>query len=456
MNFIADKQTLEDLNLLGKYKPHSIYSLFNQVKTAGGERALDEMFRSPLMDPEAINWRSSVFRYFQQKQLQFPFRPETFSRAENYLQMSSHGNLIIAYGSVMLKKIADHLLGGEQFQHISISLNVSIGILTSLKQFIDNLETEKDNPYKDELAIFSNFFADQRLKWLSEQRHTKALTTLQIVKYDYLLRHTLRNQIAQLLERIYYLDVYIAIADVARLRNFSYAKALPKALNKFSTEALRHPAIEKGIANPMHFDNGSNLLFLTGANMAGKSTLMKAFGIAVYLAHMGFPVAAKDMTFSVRDGIYSSINVPDNLNLGLSHFYAEVLRVKKVAEDVSSGKDLVVLFDELFKGTNVKDAYDGTLAVTEAFARYKNCFFIVSTHIIEVGDTLKRRATHIRLSYLTTLMEGTTPKYTYQLAPGISSDRQGMMIIQNEGILELIERYPSSGKVNQKIAPSPS
>jgi len=49
-------------------------------------------------------------------------------------------------------------------------------------------------------------------------------------------------------------------------------------------------------------------------------------------------------------------------------------------------KDLIVIFDELFKGTNVKDAYDATLAVTEAFSKYRNCFFIISTHIIEVGE----------------------------------------------------------------------
>ncbi len=48
------------------------------------------------------------------------------------------------------------------------------------------------------------------------------------------------------------------------------------------------------------------------------------------------------------------------------------------------------MFDELFKGTNVKDAYDGTLAATEAFAEYRACLFIVSTHIIEVGEVLKQ------------------------------------------------------------------
>jgi DNA mismatch repair ATPase MutS len=153
---------------------------------------------------------------------------------------------------------------------------------------------------------------------------------------------------------------------------------------------------------------------------------------------MGFPVPAKSMSFSVKDGIYTSINVPDNLNMGYSHFYAEVLRVKKIAEEVSAPKNLVVIFDELFKGTNVKDAYDATLAVSEVFAEHRNCFFIISTHIVEVGVALGERTHNIRFVYMPTEMQGKVPVYTYRSREGISSDRHGMMIIENEKILDII------------------
>jgi DNA mismatch repair ATPase MutS len=182
----------------------------------------------------------------------------------------------------------------------------------------------------------------------------------------------------------------------------------------------------------------SNVMFLTGANMAGKSTFMKSFGIALYLAHMGFPVPAKKLEFSVRDGIYSSINIPDNLSMGHSHFYAEVLRVKKIAIAVSESKNLIVIFDELFKGTNVKDAFDATLSVTEAFAENRNCAFMISTHIIEVGEALKKNCSNLQFVYLPTVMRGVVPTYSYKLQPGITSDRHGKMIIDNERIIELI------------------
>jgi len=96
-----------------------------------------------------------------------------------------------------------------------------------------------------------------------------------------------------------------------------------------------------------------------------------------------------------------------------------------------------VIFDELFKGTNVKDAYDATLAVTAAFSEFRDCLFIISTHIIEAGEVLKQQD-NLQMLYLPTIMNGNVPQYTYQLQQGISSDRHGMMIIENEGILEML------------------
>ena len=129
----------------------------------------------------------------------------------------------------------------------------------------------------------------------------------------------------------------------------------------------------------------------------------------------------------------------DNIGLGYSHFYAEVVRVKQAAEAAANGKSLLLMFDELFKGTNVKDAYDSTLAVIEGLADYTQCLFIVSTHIIEVGASLERLH-NIQFRYMPTIMDGHRPQYTYQLKEGVTENRQGMMIIRNEGVLELLEQ----------------
>ena len=125
--------------------------------------------------------------------------------------------------------------------------------------------------------------------------------------------------------------------------------------------------------------------------------------------------------------------------MGASHYYAEVLRVKEVAAELRSGKQLFVIFDELFRGTNVKDAYDATVALSRAFCGKRDSQFIISTHIMEAGELLQKENISIKYQYLPTEMKGAIPVYTRILKNGITADRQGMIIIQNEGILEMLD-----------------
>jgi DNA mismatch repair protein MutS len=444
MNFIIDRQTSDDLNLLGKHKLYSIYNLFNRVQTIGGEKLLDQLFNHPLTDFNAINERAGIFKYFQQLELTFPPVREDIRTMENYLNTGCQKNKLTAGISLLQKKISKSLLHDEQYDLLISGIQASIRVLNTFYLFIAGIDTtDNNNSYLEKLREAERILNSAALTSLRSVSRAEDLSLLKVLGYHHLLNVKLQTDIRKLTESIYFLDVSVAVGNVARQNDLSYAKASPADNYELIAENLRHLAIDKAVGNPVSFHADNNLLFLTGANMAGKSTFMKSFGIAIYLAHMGFPVAAKNMRFSVKDGMYSSINVPDNLKMGYSHFYAEVLRVKTVAEEVSRNKNLVVIFDELFKGTNVKDAYDATLAVTEALAKYKNCFFIISTHITEVGEALKDRVNNVRFRYLPTLMDGVKPIYTYCLTDGISTDRHGMRIIENEGIFEILNNDES-------------
>src|SRR5688500_16066925 len=103
MSFIADKQTLDDLNLLGKYKSNSVYSLFNKVITSVGEKLLYDMFRHLLTDVEAIKLRSTIFSFIQKAAIVFLFDAEQFSVMENYLNSSVGSNRVVA-SLVLLRK----------------------------------------------------------------------------------------------------------------------------------------------------------------------------------------------------------------------------------------------------------------------------------------------------------------------------------------------------------------
>lgn len=427
---------MDELNLLGKFRQGSVYHLFNQVRTRGGEQLLDMMFRDPLTDAASINTRSSIFRHFQEQQLSFPFDVQQVTLMREYLDAGSGGSFPMVLAGMVMKKVLSGLTRDERYKKNIQGLQATIVTLKKTAGIIALLEHKK-GPYAERVQAVKKILEQPNVARLTEMDIYQALPVQTLAFYEHLLKSRLTGEMEAILQFIYELDVYMAVSFVAARKNFSYAVALEPQKNLLAVQDLRHPCIENAVGNDLLMKENSNVIFLTGANMAGKSTLMKSIGIGMYLAHMGFPVAASGMEFSVREGLYSSINVADNIGLGYSHFYAEVVRVKQAADAAASGHRLLLMFDELFKGTNVKDAYDGTLSVTEAFAEYQDCLFIVSTHIIEVGEALKDTP-NMQFRYLPTIMEGSRPRYTYKVEQGITEDRQGMLIIMNEGILDLI------------------
>lgn len=438
MQFVTDKQTLNDLNLLGKYKTGSMFNLFNRVKTRGGELLLEEMFRSPLTNAAAINKRAACIKYLQGLNLTYNIDRELTENASQYLTENRPANLLSSSFSCYREKTQEVLYRSQKFyiqqKQIYAVQEVLLAASNLLGQLIKKGKTE--NPC---MAMQSKLYSIINAPAIKQLKAKYPYTVQQTAQCQYLFRNKFRHELEQMLHILYEFDVYISVAEVARTKEMVYAHAAEKpGMNKLiEVENLRHPSLSGAVGNSITLDKRENLLFLTGANMAGKSTWMKTLGVSFYLAHMGFPVAADRMSFSVMEGIFTSINVPDDLSIGWSHFYSEVMRVKLVAQEVSRGKRLFVLFDELFKGTNVKDAYDATLAVTKRLAQYRTCAFVISTHIIEVGDALMDTP-NIQFHYMPTVMVGTVPHYPYNMTPGITTDRQGMIIIENERILEIL------------------
>ncbi|MEN6618022.1 MAG: DNA mismatch repair protein [Rikenellaceae bacterium] len=441
MTFRVDKQTIADLGIFGKIRENSVYGVFNRTKTHGGARILEEMFLYPLSEEEKINERGMIIRYFQNNSISFPFKSDLFDSAEFYLSNTDSRTRLSAHEDNLERKFKNVIGTDTEFKLIQKGVLAVLEILTTLKKFLDQLKTTGiDKSYQPQVDTMLELINNKGFEQCLRETNFKKLSYVTTANYDQEFRYNLRETLIKLLSCVYNLDVYISVAKVATERNFAYAKALPPEKNIFEIEGLYHPLLKSPIGNSISINEKNNMIFLTGANMAGKSTFMKAFGIAAYLAHMGFPVPATKMEFSVQNGMFTTINLPDNINMGYSHFYAEVLRVKKVAESIARSKNLIVIFDELFRGTNVKDAYDATVAVTEAFAANKNCIFIISTHIIEAGETLKERCDNINFINLPTVMKGTLPIYTYKIVPGITSDRYGMIIINNEGILSILNK----------------
>jgi DNA mismatch repair protein MutS len=434
MLFTTDKQTLDDLNIFGKHGGDSVYNIFNRTSTRGGAHLLEEMFRYPLSDEQAINRRSGIIQYFAVSGRAFPFSPALFDAAEPYLANTDERTKLMPEEHSLGKKLSNLIGKDVQTALIYKGVEAIVELLKGASVFTGALEP---GIYDEEKEAIIRLLAEPAF---APVLNSGKLSHTVVAAYDILLRFRHRDAIQQLLQHIYRLDVYLSIAKVALDRGFVFPKALPKDAHRASLEGVYHPQVPNAVGNTLRIMPDSNIIFLTGANMAGKSTFMKSLGIAFFLAHMGFPVAAASMEFSVLDGIYTTINLPDNLGMGASHFYAEVLRVKKISLELQQSKNLLVIFDEMFRGTNVKDAYEATIAITAAFAGKRNSIFVISTHIIEAGDVLKERCDNISFVYLPTRMNGNIPVYTYMLEKGITADRHGMVIVNNEGILDILRR----------------
>lgn len=441
MSLMTDKQTLNDLNIFGRGGGDTVYAIFNRTFTRGGSELLEEMFRNPLSDENGINARSAIIRAFSDKEISFPYESEWFDAAEQYLQNTDERTRLSETDNTLSRKFNQLIAADTEYKAIEKSVVSLISILQATKAFADTIR-----PYNVSLDAIDALLRITELQPLMQEQIKQKFSFARMAEYDKVLRFRQRENISKLLGHIYLMDVYLSVARTARERKFVFPVALKREAQTMILEDFYHPGLTKPVTNSLAIDPASNIIFLTGANMAGKSTFMKALGITMYLAHMGFPVPASKMEFSVRDGIFTTINLPDNLSQGASHFYAEVLRIKTIARELSRDKYLFVIFDELFRGTNVKDAYEATIAITSAIARRQNCMFIVSTHIIEAGEILREKCDNINFVYLPTLMDGNKPVYTHKLAAGITSDRHGMVIIKNEGILDILTRKKSIKK----------
>ena len=441
MLFTTDQQTQEDLNIYGKRGTDSILSLFNRTLTVNGSKLLEEMFRYPLSDATAINARIEKISYLKTVKAVFPFSSELFDQAEQYLANTDERTKLPAERLSLEKMLSSLIASDADYKQIVNGISALKTIVQQLKSLLITTLLLADSPFKreEETANINMLLKIESISLLLQEKTGNKLSHEKLSAYDAVLRFHHREEVQQILGYIYHLDIYMTVAKVATELRYSFPRALPKERHLIRIEGFYHPQLKNAVANTIHITPDSNVVFLTGANMAGKSTFMKSLGITMYLAHMGFPVAAREMEFSVLDGIYTTINLPDNLGIGASHFYAEVLRIKKVAKELSIGRNIFVIFDELFRGTNVKDAYEATIAITSAFAKKRKSIFVISTHIIEAGEILKKHH-NIIFKYLPTRLRGTNPEYTYTLETGITDDRHGMIIIRNEGILELLRK----------------
>ena len=444
MNFTIDSQTLKDLNIFDE-NTDSVFNMFKSARTIGARERLREMMLKPSNDIKELTRRRDSIKFFYEKKIILTIVNEELDLIEFYLKSDkrkSKNNLIDAVSDYLTRN------SSNDFYIIKTGLKYLIKLVRYISDFIKNNASDETPDHLVLLFEEMKSIIDEGLLKEAILFDKINLKFLKINRFDQAFRGKEHNNINRFLQLVYELDVFEGLASVAAKKGLCFPVYHETDKLAFDIKGLFHPSISSPVKNDVFFDQDQNIIFLTGSNMAGKSSLLKSLGLSIYLAHLGFPVPATTMKTNIFNGLISTINLPDDINNGLSHYYSEVRRVKDVSLKLVERDRMFVIFDELFRGTNVKDAYDASLLIISELSFIKNSAFFISTHIVELAEEL---ATYENISFrcLETFFKDGKPVFTYKLANGVSKERLGMFIVLNEGIVEAI-RKATLTKVNLK------
>ena len=435
----ADKTTIQDLSLFHSEEELSVFHHLDFTRSIGGKDWLKVLLQHPLHDIGDIR---ETQRLLQKLMLVFDNWPPIISNGtimviERFYETAvndipSHAN---ATNSFLYK-----LFNGPDYALVRYSVRHFIDFVQGMQQLSQLLSGENNPPILEKmLNRIKDLLNSEMVQTMIELGSKRDITTTRILYLARYLRYHFKNQARELIYIYSKLDAYSSLAGACLAYNYKFPAFIDSETPTISATDLYHPLLETPVAYNISLIQDQNFLFLTGANMAGKSTFIKAVGVSVYLAHIGMGVPASSMELSTFDGLLSNIQVVDNIIKGESYFFNEVQRIRKTIEKINDGKKWLILIDELFKGTNVQDAMKCSTAVIEGLRKMKNALFILSTHLYEIGEALEKYP-NIQFRYFETQVHDDQLVFNYQLKEGISNDRLGFLILRKEGVVAMLEK----------------
>lgn len=430
--FEIDLQTINDLRLFTKgLSEKSVFDFFNKTKTVGGKLKLEFLMNSPHTNLKDLEKRQNVFRHYSNKKINFNVTSSQLNYIEHYLALNTVTLKRNRFDNFFFKNFSK--VSRNDLFLIETGIDKIFEIILLVQSDINyffpfELQKEKNN--------FEKIVSIPEVKFYINNKKNKVIS---YYKIDYLFRVRFKEIIRKFIDSIYFIDAYISVAYSKLLNRLSFPELVNSDKPVLNLVDLRHPLINDPVYSNFSFKDEENVCFLTGPNMAGKSTFLKSLGIALYLAHLGFPVLASKMKVSIFNGMYSSININDNVDFGYSHFYSEVKRIKDIALKIRKRKNVIVIIDEMFRGTNFVDAIEASSRVIIGFSNIKSSLFFISTHIVEIKSNIEH-LNGIVYKCFDVKWNGITLKYDYLLKNGLSETRVGFYILEKEGVLKILEK----------------
>ncbi len=435
-----DQTTLNDLSIFHSSDEYSLFGRLDLTRTLGGRSQLLHLFHHPfgslariletqqilkIIDsndkdwgPEITNGTVMVMERFYETPLDKI--PATYDPASAAMYQLLHK--------------ADYSLTRYSIVHFADFMRG----MQSIASVIDRQEQVPPLLFKLNEQV-KKFLNQDLVRTLSERKPGKKFTPTEVIQFGYFIRSHFKNAAAELILIYNQFDAWYSMALASRKFNLVFPECIESDSPYFDATDLFHLLLPRAVSCDVHMDRDKNFIFLTGANMAGKSTFIRSVGCSLFLAHLGMGVPAKKMTISLFDGMLSNINIADNLAMGESYFFNEVQRIRATLLRIGDRKKWLVLVDELFKGTNVQDAMKCSTAVINGLLRLSSSLFVLSTHLYEIGGEFQAFP-NVIYKYFETGVSNDQLEFTYQLKDGISNDRLGYLILKREGVVDLLDK----------------
>lgn len=434
----TDKTTLNDLSIFNSEDEFSVFNKLNLTRTTGGREKLRYIFNHSLSDIDSIKNVQDTLKLIIRNQQQWPLSVSNGSVMMIYKfyessidEPPSRPSPVSAY---MFK-----LLHGPDYSLIKYSVGHAFDFIKGMKQ-ICTVFLQENAPLnlKKALEKASVLIERHQFQIVFEKEKAEEMSNSQMLAFAYYIRYHYKQNFFELIDIYSQLDAWYGMAMAVKEFKLAFPVFISSEEPALDAKNLYHILLKNPVAYDVALNQNHNFIFLTGANMAGKSTFIKAVGSAAFLAHIGMGVPAESMRLSLFDGLLSNINVVDNISKGESFFYNEVQRVKNTIIKVNDKRKWLILIDELFKGTNVEDAMKCSTVVVEGLIRIKRSLFILSTHLYEISENLKGYP-NIDFKYFETEVTDEKLIFNYKLKDGVSSDRLGYLILKREKVIDLLE-----------------
>ncbi|HXH32685.1 MAG TPA: hypothetical protein VNJ01_17940 [Bacteriovoracaceae bacterium] len=344
-------------------------------------------------------------------------------------------------------------LKSENAFELGLSLQLSLERLLPVFRMMETLPVTNRDALFSEFASFQQAPPSKLLKKLNlvvallsvRANPLLGLTLNFLLPWDFgllvFLQRLKAGHSAQLglwLESLGRLEALVSLADYSANTGGIFPQFLEEADSTYLEAVnLDHPLLgsEKRVPNTYSIKKDAPISVITGSNMAGKSTFLRTIGLNVALARAGASVRAEK--FSLQNlSVTSLIKAQDFLEKEMSLFYFEVKRLKEILEKgrASSGEvPCLFLVDEIYRGTNNQERYQGAVAYLREFSTVPHCCGLLTTHDINIAKNLLSNPA-IKQFHFQELYRDGALVYDYKINPGICETTNALRIMEREGL----------------------